>query len=190
MLIRDGSGKSEPFLSLGTVEDYLDVFDRLHLVNNQPAFDPNLKFSRRVRKTSKRHLADPSIALAALEVGKERLIEDLISFGYYFEALVERDLDVYARYLGGKLYHYRDDTGMEVDAVIELPDGRWGAFEIKLGANKIEKAAGDLKRFRQFMEKGKATSLPSCLCVICGLSSLSYRREDGVYVVPITALKP
>ncbi|MCQ2079281.1 MAG: DUF4143 domain-containing protein [archaeon] len=177
-------------VSYDTVYDYLDVFDRLYLINNQPAFDPNLKSSVRVGKTPKRHLADPSIALSLLRASPERTVNDLESFGYYFESMCERDLDIYAESMGAHLYHYRDGNGTEVDAIVELPDGRWGAFEIKLGANKIEKAAEDLLKFKAKMERNDAGSMPCCLCIICGLTEYSYRREDGIYVVPITSLRP
>lgn len=177
-------------VSSDTVYDYLDVFDRLFLINNQPAFDPNMKSSVRVGKKPKRHLVDPSLALSLLHVGPERTVNDLESFGYYFESMCERDLDIYAESIDAHLYHYKDGNGTEVDAVVELPDGRWGAFEIKLGANKIEKAAEDLLKFKQKMARNNAGSLSCCLCIICGLTEYAYRREDGIYVVPITSLKP
>lgn len=177
-------------VSYDTVVDYLDVFDRLYLIENQPAFDPNLRSSTRVGKTVKRHLTDPSLAIAALGVGRERLIRDLNTYGFFFESMCERDLDIYSRSIGAKLYHYRDDSGMEVDSVVEMPDGRWGAFEIKLGANRIDEAAENLLDFRRKMEKHGAASPPCSLCVICGLTGHAYMRSDGVYVVPITSLGP
>ena len=177
-------------LSYDTVADYIDVFSRLYLIDNQPAFDPNLRSSVRVGKRVKRHLTDPSLAIAALNVGKERLMKDLTTFGFFFEALCERDLDIYARSFGARQYHYRDDPGTEVDSIIEMPDGSYAAIEIKLGANKIDGAANDLLDFRTKMEKHEARSVPCALCVICGLSSHAYMRDDGVYVVPITMLRP
>ncbi len=186
----DGGSGSEPAMSYDTLRDYLDVLDRLYLIENQPAFDPNLKSSTRVGKASKRHLVDPSLAAAALGAGKERLMKDLKTLGCLFEALCERDLRLYSRFLGARLFHYRDANGMESDAIVEMEDGTWGAFEIKLGANKIDEAAENLLRFRRKMEKHGADRMPSVLCVICGLSEYAYRREDGVYVVPITMLGP
>ncbi len=176
-------------VSYNTVGDYLDVFDRLYLLDDQPAFDPCLKSSVRVGKTAKRHLADPSLAIAALNVGKERLMKDLKTFGCFFESLCERDLRIYAESLGGQLSHYRDDSGREIDAVIEMPDGNWSAFEIKLGAHKINDAADSLKKISSMMEKHGGNA-PKTLCVICGLTEHAYRRDDGVYVVPITMLGP
>ena len=118
----------------------------------------------------------------------EKLIGDLETFGFLFEALVERDLRVYAESFGASLFHYQDYSNREIDAVIELKDGRWCAFEIKLGANQIDAAAKNLIGIRDKIasEGGKA---PSLLCVIAGLSNAAYVRPDGVCVVPITALK-
>ncbi len=115
------------------------------------------------------------------------LLNDLNTFGFIFEALCEHDLKIYAESNGGWLSHFRDDRGTEIDAVVEMPDGSWGAFEIKLGANQIDAAAAELLKMRAIMEK-EATA-PSVLCVICGMSNMAYKRADGVFVVPITALK-
>ena len=177
-------------ISYDTVSDYLDIFDRLFLIDNQIAFDPNLKSSVRVGKVSKRHLVDPALAIAALGASKERLMKDLNAFGFFFESLCERDLRIYAETMGAGLFHYRDDSGREVDAIVELPDGRWGAFEIKLGANQIEDAAKNLLDFRKSLEKHGASRIPDVLCVICGLTEYSYLRNDGVYVVAVTVLGP
>lgn len=183
-------GDTKPPFSYTTVQDYMDVLDRMHLIADQPAFDPNLKSSTRVGKTVKRHLTDPSLAVAALGIGREQLSKDLKSFGYYFEALCEHDLDIYCRSIGARLFHYRDGSGREIDAIIEMPDGTWGAFEIKLGANKIEEAAENLLAFRKFISGQNPNNIPKVLGVICGMSNLAYLRKDGVYVVPITALRP
>ena len=190
LILDEKTVAEETPLSYDTVADYIDVFSRLYLIDNQPAFDPNLRSSVRVGKRVKRHLTDPSLAIAALNVGKERLMKDLTTFGFFFEALCERDLDIYARSFGARQYHYRDDPGTEVDSIIEMPDGSYAAVEIKLGANKIDGAADDLLDFRSKMEKHEARSVPCALCVICGLSSHAYMRDDGVYVVPITMLRP
>lgn len=177
-------------ISYDTVTDYLDVFDRLFLIDNQPAFDPNLRSSTRVGKRVKRHLTDPSLGIAALNVGKERLMKDLRTYGFFFEAMCERDLDIYARSFGARQFHYRDDSGTEVDSIIEMPDGSYAAIEIKLGANKIDEGAKSLLDFRDRMENHDAKSLPCALCVVCGLTDRAYMRDDGVYVVPITVLGP
>ncbi len=186
--INDAADGSVPTISYNTVMDYLDVLDRLHLIENQPAFDPNIRSSSRVGKAVKRHLTDPSLAVAALKIDNERLMNDLRTLGLLFESLCERDLQIYSRTIGGNLFHYRDSRGEEIDAVVEMPDGRWGAFEIKLGGNQVDEAAKNLIRIGERMNAGG--NGPSVLCVICGLMDRAYRREDGVYVVPITTLRP
>lgn len=125
---------------------------------------------------------------ALLKATPERLIGDLNTFGFMFESLCEHDLKIYSQSSGGQLYHYQDYKNREIDAVIELPDGSWCAFEIKLGKNQVDKAVEGLITLQADIaaEGGVATSV---LCVICGLTSAVYRRPDGVYVVPITALK-
>lgn len=142
----------------------------------------------RVKQSEKRHFADPSISCALLNLTEEKLINDLETFGFLFEAMVERDLKIYANSFDAKVYHYQDYLNREIDSVIELEDGNWCAFEIKLGVNQIESAAKNLLDIQNSIkaENGKA---PSVLCVICGMSNAAYKRSDGVYVVPITALK-
>ena len=190
-LILDGRVAMEDApISYDTVTDYLDVLDRLFLIDNQPAFDPNLRSSTRVGKRVKRHFTDPSLGIAALNVGKERLMRDLNTFGFFFEAMCERDLGIYARTFGAQQYHYRDDSGTEVDSIIVMPDGRYAAIEIKLGASKIEEGAESLLKFRDKMERHKAKSVPCAMCVVCGLANRAYMRDDGVYVVPVTMLGP
>ena len=118
------------------------------------------------------------------------LEKDLLSYGFLFEAMCERNLQIYSEAIGGRPCHYRDGKGNKIDAVIELSDGRWGAFEIKLGANVIDEAAKNLVRLQKFFIADGNARPPSVLCVICGMTSFAYRRADGVYVVPITSLKP
>jgi uncharacterized protein len=123
-----------------------------------------------------------------LNLSAQGLIADLNTMGFMFEALCERDLRIYAETFGGKLYHYQDYNNKEIDAVIELDNGEWCAFEIKLGANEIEAAAQSLISTRNEIAQNGGTP-PKVLCVICGLSNAAYQRSDGVFVVPITALK-
>ncbi len=177
-------------LAPDTVTDYLAVLRRLFVVWEQGAYSPNLRSSVRVGKKPKRHLADPSLSAAALGVGAIDLIGDLNTFGFLFEALCERDLAVYSQALGGTLLHYRDAQNREIDAVIELPGGAWGAFEIKLGANQVDEAAEHLLAMRSLMERDATARPPAVLVVICGMSSAAYTRPDGVMVVPPTALRP
>ena len=190
LMLDKGMASERTSLSYDTVADYLDVFDRLYLLDNQPAFDPGLRSSARVGKRVKRHLTDPSLGIAALNVGKERLTRDLNTYGFFFEAMCERDIGIYARSFGAEQYHYRDDSGTEVDSIVEMPDGSWAAIEIKLGANKIDEGAKSLLKFRDKMERHKARSVPCALCVVCGLADRAYMRDDGVYVAPITLLGP
>lgn len=186
-LKKDMIGYDEISIDPDTIADYLDVFERLFLIDDQPAYAVNLRSSRRVLKSPKRHFCDVSLAVAALEATPELLLNDLHTFGFLFEALCEHDLKIYAESNGGKLFHFRDEKDNEIDAVVELPDGRWGAFEIKLGANQIDSAAKELLKIKGIMEREGTT--PSVLCVICGMTNMAYTREDGVVVVPITALR-
>ena len=173
-----------------TVTDYLDVLDKLHMIEDQPAFSPNYRSSVRVGKNPKRHLADPSLAAAALKLDRRALMNDLNTFGFLFEALCERDLRIYADTFGGELYHYHDHSGREIDAVVELKNEGWGAFEIKLGQESIDEWAAKLIKIRDFMRDDEGASEPRFLCIITGMGGSAYRREDGVYVVPITSLGP
>lgn len=184
---KDITAYEDEVVEKDTIVEYLDAFERLFLIDNQPAFQPALRSSRRALKSPKRHFSDPSLAVAALSASPEMLLQDLNTFGFIFEALCEHDLKIYAESNEGALYHFRDDRGNEIDAVVQMPDGRWGAFEIKLGANQIDAAAKELLRIQTIMEK-EATA-PSVLCVICGMSNMAYKRKDGVFVIPITALK-
>lgn len=184
---KDITAYEDEVVEKDTIVEYLDAFERLFLIDNQPAFHPALRSSRRALKSPKRHFSDPSLAVAALSASVDMLLNDLNTFGFLFEALCEHDLKIYAESNEGALFHFRDDRGNEIDAVVEMPDGKWGAFEIKLGANQIDAAAKELLRIQAIMEK-EATA-PSVLCVICGMSNMAYKRKDGVFVVPITALK-
>lgn len=176
-------------IDIDTLASYLNALDKLFLLDNDEPFSTNVRSSVRVKQSEKRHFADPSMACALLNIKEEdKLINDLETFGFLFEAMVERDLKVYADSFNAKCYHYQDYQDKEIDNVIELENGEWCAFEIKLGANQIEKAANELLNLKKQIEdeNGKA---PSVLCVICGLTNAAYQRPDGVYVVPITALK-
>lgn len=176
-------------IDIDTVASYLDILERMYLIDNQLPFSQNIRSSFRVKTASKRHFSDPSIACALLDASLQRLIGDLTTFGFIFEALCERDLKIYAESFGARLYHYQDYRDREIDAVIELSGGKWCAFEIKLGANKIDEAAINLIKIRDSIQN-EGGNAPSVLCVICGMSNAAYIRSDGVVVVPITALRP
>ncbi len=171
-----------------TISEYLGVLERMFLIEDQYAFNPGLRSSYRVGKNPKRHLADPSLSAAAIGANRENLYRDLNTFGFLFEGMCQRDLSVYAGHLGGRLGHYRDGRGNEIDAVLELPDGAWGAFEIKLGMNQVDEASERLLRLAERLrDDGRP---PEFMCVVVGVASAAYRREDGVYVAPVTALGP
>jgi len=172
-----------------TISSYLDILNRLFLTDNQPAFSTNVRSSVRIKQAVKRHFVDPSLPCSLLQMNSDRLIGDLNTFGFLFESLVERDLKIYAETFGGKLYHYQDYRNQEVDAIIELENGEWCAFEIKLGANQIDGAARKLITLRNQIASEPKGKPPKVLGVICGLSNAAYQREDGVFVVPITALR-
>lgn len=176
-------------IDIDTLASYLNALDKLFLLDNDEPFSTNVRSSVRVKQSEKRHFADPSLACSLLNIKEEdRLINDLETFGFLFEAMVERDLKVYADSFNAKCYHYQDYQDKEIDSVIELENGEWCAFEIKLGANQIEKAANELLNLKKQIEDENG-KVPSVLCVICGLTNAAYQRPDGVYVVPITSLK-
>lgn len=173
-------------INRNTLSEYLNVLENIHLIKDQLPYTLKIRSSVRVGKSSKRHFIDPSLACSLLGLKQEHLINDLEVFGFLFESLVIRDLRIYIEYLGGKIYHFHDNnTGEEVDAIVELRDGSYGAIEVKLGVGKIDEAANNLKKFSNACD-----TPPNFLCVISGMIDYAYRRVDGVYVVPITALKP
>lgn len=175
-------------IDVETVAAYLDVFQRLFLTDNQKPFEAKLRSSIRIKQAEKRHLSDPSLAAALLNATPEMLLNDLNTLGFLFEALCERDLKIYAESFDADLYHYQDYNNNEMDAVIAMPDGKWCGFEIKLGANQIDMAAENLIKIKNEI-KASGGIAPDSLCVICGLSNAAYQRPDGVFVVPITALR-
>lgn len=184
--IEEYTSNKEYQLSRNTISDYLSVLSKLYLTENQEAYSFNLRSSDVVSKAVKRHFTDPSLACAALDITKNKLVNDIRTFGFMFEALVERDLRIYIESLGGKLYHYRNNkNGVEVDAIVELTDGNYGAIEIKLGSNEIEDAKKNLLRFIK-----EVKIEPKFMCIICGLwDAVLKDKETGIYIIPITALK-
>ena len=185
--IQDYEDNKDLLESRITVNDYLDVLNRLHLIENQISYSINYRSPKRVGKSPKRHLTDPSLACACLNLTKDKLINDLRTFGFLFESLVERDLRIYMDYLNGNLYHFRDNvTGLEVDSILEFPGGDFGAVEIKLGFNQFEEAKKNLLAFYNNVEKK-----PKFMCVIVGYGDIIAKDTNtGIYVVPINALKP
>lgn len=185
--IEDYENDDELVKSRTTIIDYIDCLDRLHLIENQDAFNLNYRSSDRVGKVAKRHLTDPSLACSCLGLTVEKLLLDFNTFGLLFEALVERDLRIYMDFLDGKLYHFRDNiSGDEVDSILEFKDGEYAAVEIKLTSKGIEDAKKSLVTFYN-----KAKKKPKFMCIIVGhYEAVIQDPETGIYIIPITSLKP
>lgn len=173
-----------------TVASYIAALKRLFVVDDLEAWNPNLRSKSAIRTSDTRHFVDPSIGIAALGIGPNDLVNDLESFGLFFESLAVRDLRVYAEALDGRLYHYRDNTGLECDAVLHRRNGTYALIEVKLGGEtKIEEGAASLKSLSAKIDTTRMSS-PSLLMVIVAVGKYAYRRPDGVCVVPIGCLKP
>jgi predicted AAA+ superfamily ATPase len=186
-LAKDAGGAEGP-LKDDTAREYLAVLERLMVVEDQPAWAPHLRSKHRLRTAPKRHFVDPSLAAAALRATPDRLLGDLNLLGFLFESLVVRDLRVYAQAADAQVSQYRDSGGLEVDAIVEAGDGRWMAFEVKLGQGQVDTAATSLQRFAERIDTASCGS-PALLGVIVA-TGYAYRREDGVAVIPIGALGP
>lgn len=186
-MARDAGG-TDHSLSKETARSYLSALECLMVVEQQPPWAPHLRSRSRLRSSPKRHFTDPSLATAALNAGPENLMRDIPWFGLLFESLVVRDLRVYAQATGGRVYHYRDNTGLEVDMIVDAGPGRWAAFEVKLGQGRIDEAAAALLRFADRVDTARSGQ-PAALAVITG-SGYGYQRPDGVGVIPVGALGP
>ena len=172
-----------------TVASYISALKRIFVVEDMPAWNPNLRSKTAIRSADTRYYVDPSIAVAAIGAGPSDLLADLKTMGFLFETLCVRDLRVFADALNGEVYHYRDKSGLECDAVVHLRNGSYGLIEIKLGGDKlIAEGAESLKLFREKIDPEKMKA-PSFLMVLTGIGDFAYCREDGVYVVPIGCLK-
>ena len=180
------TGGSDGDMDDETVAEYLTALERLMAIENLPAWNTHIRSSDMLRKSPKRHFADPSLAVGALGLSIDKLVADLNYFGLLFESLAIKDLRIYADSNGGKAFHYRDSRGLEIDAIVEYADGTWGAFEIKLGIGAAEAAAGHLLKFAAKIDT-EQTKAPSALTVITG-NGFAHRRPDGVNVVPLTTL--
>ena len=176
-------------LDANTVMSYINALKKIFVIEEMPAWNPNLRSKTSIRSAYTRYFIDPSIAVAALGMGPNDLLNDLSTFGLLFETMCVRDLRVFADALHGCVYHYRDKTGLECDAVIHLRNGAYGLVEIKLGGdNAIEYGAQTLKKLRDKIDTEKMKA-PSFLMVLNGTGKYAYQREDGVYVVPIGCLR-
>jgi len=187
-ILRDIIENDVESISKNTLTKYLNAFDRMFLFNNQEPFSPSIRSSLRVKQMEKRHFSDPAMACALLKLTPKKMMNDLKTFSFMFEALVERDLSIYAQAMNAKLFHYQDYKGNEIDAVIELDDGNWCAFEIKLGLNKAEEGASNLIKVCQDVVNNGGKE-PLLKCVIYGVGNMAYKNTDGVYIIPITSLK-
>ena len=172
-----------------TVYSYVNALKKIFVIEEMEAWNPNLRSKAAIRTSNTRYFVDPSIAAAALGLGPQDLIEDLNTFGLLFETMCIRDLRVFAEVLNGNVYHFRDKTGLECDAVIHLRNGVYGLIEIKLGGDRlIEEGAENLKKLGNKIDTTKMRA-PAFLMVLIGVGDYAYRRQDGVYVVPIGCLK-
>lgn len=188
-LAKDVQGNDEGSINEETIASYLSALKKIFVVEEMPAWNPNLRSKTAIRSSDTRYYIDPSIAVAALGVGPNDLINDLKTFGFLFETLCVRDLRVYSEALNGDVFHYRDKNGLECDAVIHLKNGKYGLVEIKLGGEKlIEEGATSLKALASKIDTEKMKT-PSFLMVLTGTGDYAYRRQDGVLVVPVGCLK-
>ncbi len=189
VIAQDIAANDEASMDEETVSSYVNALRKIFVVEDMPAWNPNLRSKTAIRSSDTRYYIDPSIAAAALGIGPNDLIADLKTFGFLFETLCVRDLRVFADALNGEVYHYRDKDGQECDAVIHLRNGRYGLIEIKLGGDKlIEEGAASLKAMQAKIDTDKMRA-PSFLMVLTGTGDYAYRRHDGVYVVPIGCLR-
>jgi predicted AAA+ superfamily ATPase len=182
------AGGSDGSLSRHSVSDYITALQRLLILEDQPAWSPHIRSRARLRQASKRHFIDPSLAVAALGVTPGRLMDDLNFLGFLFESLLVRDLRIYSQAADARVLQYRDGSGMEVDAIVEAADGRWAAFEVKLGGRFIDDAAANLLDFAAKVDTGRSGE-PAALAVITA-SGFGFQRPDGVWVLPIGSLGP
>ncbi|WP_443739867.1 ATP-binding protein [Treponema sp.] len=189
-VIRDDiAANDSETLTEDTVYAYTNALRKIFVIEDMPAWNPNLRSKTAIRTSDTRYFIDPSIATASLGMGPEDLIKDLNTMGLFFETMCVRDLRVYAESIDGEVYHYRDKSGLECDTVVHLRNGSFGLIEIKLGGDKlIEEGAENLKTFSNKIDTNKMKA-PSFLMVLTGTGKYAYRREDGVYVVPIGCLK-
>jgi predicted AAA+ superfamily ATPase len=173
-------------LSRNTLSDYMDALSKLMILYEQPAFSPHIRSSASLRKSPKRHLCDPSLAVAALGLDKEALLKDIKYTGFLFESLATHELNVYAKTNDATVFHYNDSYGYEVDAIVQKRNGDYAAFEIKLGVGFIDEAAENLKMFSNNIDTEKMET-PKSLNIITG-TGMSYRRPDGINVISLASL--
>lgn len=188
-ILADISTNETSKISDETVDSYLSALRKIFVIEDMPAWNPNLRSKTAVRTSDTRYFIDPSIGAAALGIGPQDLINDLNTFGLFFETMCIRDLRVYTDSLDGSVYHYRDKNGLECDAVVHLKNGSYGLIEIKLGGDKlIEEGAKTLTSLSNLIDTSKMQA-PAFLMILTGVGDYAYKRTDGVLVVPIGCLK-
>lgn len=188
-LLQDVRTDENDSFSENTLRSYISALKKIYVIEDTPAWNPNLRSKTAIRTSDTRYFVDPSIATAAMGIGPKDLINDLPTAGLLFENMCVRDLRVFADALDGNVYHYRDKSGLECDAVVHLRNGKYGLIEIKLGGDKlIEEGARNLLKLKEKIDADKMTE-PSFEMVLCGVAPFAYRRKDGVYVVPIGCLR-
>ncbi|MDD2208594.1 MAG: DUF4143 domain-containing protein [Bacilli bacterium] len=170
-----------------TYLDYVNTLQKLFIIDNAPTWSPKLRSKTAIRTSEKKLISDTGLASVALGITSTKLLNDINTFSFFFEALCLHDLKIYANSIDGKVYHYRDKTNLEIDAIIDLDDNRWGAIEVQLGADKIDEAAENLIKLKGKVDTSKKGN-PSFLMVLYG-GKYAYKREDGILVVPLTCLK-
>jgi predicted AAA+ superfamily ATPase len=185
--IRKDVEKDDDELSPNTITQYINALRLLFVVEDLPAWNPQIRSKSVMRTSSTRHFTDPSIAAAVLRASADKLLDDFETFGLLFESMCVRDLRVYAEANDGDVFYYRDNRGLEVDCIVELKDGRWGAIEIKLGASKFDDAAKNLKALKDNIDIDKMSE-PAFLMILSG-TDIAYKRTDGVLVVPLGCLR-
>lgn len=176
-------------LDARTVQVYLNALKMIFVIEDMPAWNPNLRSKTAIRSSDTRYFTDPSIAVAALGIGPDSLMADLRTFGFLFECLCVRDLRVYAGALGGSVSHYRDSKGLECDAVVHMRDGSYGLVEIKLGGDRlVDEGAANLIKLKNKIDTDRMKA-PSFMMVLTAVGKYAIKRQDGVYVVPVCCLK-
>lgn len=184
MLSNDASTLDED-----TVADYVKAMKKLFVIDDLAAWNPNIRSKAAIRTSDTRHFVDPSIGTASLGLGPDDLINDLKSFGFFFEDMVVRDLRAYAEALDGELYHYRDSNGLECDTVLHRRNGTYALLEVKLGGEEhIEEGASNMKTLADNIDTNRMLP-PAFMAVIVGIGKYAYQRKDGVFVIPISCLK-
>jgi len=185
--LKDDIEATDITISDKTIAGYLNALRRIFVVEDLPAWLPSLRSKTAIRSSAKRHFVDPSIATAVMRINPEGVLSDFQTFGFLFEALCTRDVRIYAQTIDGDVFHYRDKSGLEADLIVRLRDGRWAAIEVKLGSKQIDEAANNLLLLKTKINADKMGE-PSFLMVLTG-GQFAYRRNDGVWVVPIGCLK-